>query len=191
MNDTEVPRDVPVADILGEEDINIQMISIMPGIQVETGYSDSGVNSLSQKIIRIALALFLFQTLVAIAITIFNFSVGTVVWYVFNILIYFLIFRVAVICVKSKNAPLCCCKNCCRALDVFSIYLGITGFILFIAIIINVVVAATENIWAILSLVLNLVLFTLNMAELYYSFKLIKMLNTRVQPAPPGADIEV
>ena len=161
---------------------------IAPGIQIQSGYRDEVINSLSRKIIRLALALAILQILITLAHAIVVKYVESLIFYILNIAIYLGVFYIAIQCVKSKNAPICC--NCCRTLSLYRTYLYITATLLLISIVLAVYQLFVDYaLYLVVGVIIDTTLFGLNVAEIYYSTKLIKILSQQVHNS--SDDVEV
>lgn len=165
-------------DILQEEDIAVE-IQILPGLSMTSGYQNHEINLLSQKLMRIAFCLCLFQILLAIISVIIEFNLSSVFSSFVNIILYLLIYYLAYICIKYKNQPMCCG---CTPLTIYVIYLYISTFILTIILIANLVVVISGLYWRLIHLLIVSILFGLNIAEIYYSKKLSRILHSQVHP---------
>mmetsp|Transcript_22576 Transcript_22576/g.33011 ORF Transcript_22576/g.33011 Transcript_22576/m.33011 type:complete len:175 (-) Transcript_22576:49-573(-) len=169
MNSHDTTHEISSADIT---------INIFPGVNVQSGYYDEKINSLSQKIIRIAVSLCAFQILITL-VSLINFSVPNLIWSCINIVIYCLICYYAISCVKRKNEVVCCG---CTALHIYRIYLYIAVFILFLSLAASVWDVVAGYYWRVVDIVILVILLSLNIAEIVYARMLLSVLAIQVHP---------
>lgn len=162
------------------------MLDIIPGLyQVPSAYHIDEVNENSQKIIRYAIGLCAFNMLIAILITtVDNGGTASVIDSFVSIIFNILVLLMAIRCVRSKNA-ICCCGL--SALSFYRYFLMINIFFISIALILAMVSISAGNFWSTVGLAYNLILFFFNCNQLRYSNKVVRALNTQVQPHNPNS----
>lgn len=173
-------------DILGEDDIQVDL-HILPGITVTSGYRNEEINRLSKKLLQIALSLCIIQIILAIISALIQFSLGALFSALLNTFLYLIVYYLAYLCVKYKNRTICCG---CTPLFLYRLYLGLTIFILAIILILISIDISRGNYWRIINLIIITTLFSLNIAEIYYSKRLSIILNDQIHPEPPPSQSE-
>jgi hypothetical protein len=169
---------VPVVD---NDDV---FLDIMPGIlTVHSSYHIDEVNELMTKIIRLCLAVCLMQCLNAIVEAILWFYIEVVIFEIFNIFLFWLVYRCSVMCVEQKNERVC---GCCQSLTLLRIYLGISIFFLLLATLRYLTLILSKYEVAIMTyyFFLNLMLLGLTTAASTWSARLSSVLNNQVHAAP-------
>ena len=162
-------------------------LDILPGVvAIHSSYHIDEVNELATKIIRMCLSMCIVRCLNAVFETIMWFYTDVIVYSVVNIVIYYLVYRCCVECVKHKNAVMCCNF---QSLTVLRIYLFISAFFLFLStlsfMLLAVEIGADPHV--LYGLILSVILLCLSITAFRWSTKMAQVLNSQVHiaPAPP------
>lgn len=160
-------------------DLEAIMLDIIPGVyQVQSAFHNDDVNVYSRKVIRFALALCIFNILVAILTTAGGSTAALIDALVF-ITMNAIIFYVAVRSVRSQQVACCCGLS---ALSFYRYFLFVNIFLVSINLLIYIAAASTGLLWAIGFVVYYSVHLILYCYQLRYVNKIVKAVNTTIHP---------
>mmetsp|Transcript_11998 Transcript_11998/g.19532 ORF Transcript_11998/g.19532 Transcript_11998/m.19532 type:complete len:258 (+) Transcript_11998:228-1001(+) len=162
-----------------DNDLDVIMLDIIPGVyQVQSAFHNDDVNVYSRKVIRFALALCIFNILIAILTTAGGSTDALIDALVF-ITMNAIIFYVAVRSVRSQQVACCCGLS---ALSFYRYFLMVNIFFVSIYLIIYIAVVASGHLWAIPLVVYYLVHLILYCNQLRYVNKIVKAVSSNVHP---------